>query len=163
VVGIATALRSHAQKREEQSLTSPDTFDVHPGAPIQVWIKGEVREALVLEISNEHVTIQIPRDDTIVPKEMVALLLPRFASLPMRVVRSRGDTIELRFSTPPHPSVITLAIGKILELSMSQAQPGPVATGSVAKDLGSYFTASGKRARSAADRKSLADLVSDSA
>jgi len=102
-------------------MTISNTFDVRPGAPISIWIEATRYSATMLEISGEHALVEVPSDILVKKHGVVALLLREFVSLPMRVENQNGGLLSLSFLNPPHPSVLFLAIGKILDESIAEA------------------------------------------
>ncbi|WP_298467758.1 hypothetical protein [uncultured Erythrobacter sp.] len=77
----------------------------------------------MLEISGEHALVEIPEGVDTRPSGTIALLLGEFMSIPMQIEDRNGDELLLSYKNKPHPSVQTLASGKVLAASIGSAVP----------------------------------------
>ncbi|MEL7218346.1 MAG: hypothetical protein AAGK01_07940 [Pseudomonadota bacterium] len=102
-------------------MTFQNTFDVRPGVAINVWIAARRHSALMLEISGDHAVIEIPDDIDLAETRVVAILLREFFSVTMRVEHRQGQELTLSYLNPPHPSVLAMAIGRVLDQGVSDS------------------------------------------
>ncbi len=139
-------------------MTSSNTFDVRPGAPVALWINASRHYCLMLEISGEHALVEIPEGVDTRPGGTIALLLGEFMSIPMQIEDRNGDELLLSYRNKPHPSVQTLASGKVLAASIGSAIPFPEKPEPAAEENApTDWPWSKLRTKCPADRRSIAN------